>query len=165
MHTPAETKITAQDVQDAFIAAEREALPLDRAAHVARHIIAWGQNARRAFDGAERHLRGDYLAYIAALEEARDLAKRAARMRWEAANLDHRADQHLATSVEYQGRADYQRQRGEADTADNFQSMAEAAMANYREAEAAAFRLKLRACELETQVDLINGAFEIAGAA
>lgn len=153
---------TAQEIQDTFIAAEREPLPLDRAAHVARHVEAWGDNARLAFDGHETHLRTDYLAYRAASVEAKDPGARAIRIRREAADLDYRAQRHRLTADDYAGRVAYQRYRGEHALANEFEAQAAAAEANFAEAENTAHRLRIRACELEMKADWLNGAFDIA---
>lgn len=160
MHTPAEIIAT-------FEKAELPSISLERAEGIARHIRAWGVNARAAVrqEGGSDPIGTDYLLYLSALEEARDLGKRAARMRREAADLDYQADKHRVTADDYAGRVAYLRQHDRHDETAQFQAMADAAEANWKDADEAAHRLRIRAATLEARNDFLGAVADITGVA
>jgi len=143
-HSPA-------DIRAAFTAAGRAADP-ETADHLAREIKAYGGLDRAiaalANDEAQTLL-SHLLAYRAALAEAVDPARRLARLKREASDLEARAEPLWAEAAAFAGRAAFRRLQGEPDLAELFQRKVDAAETLAADLEAQAFAKRLEAAVLD----------------
>ncbi len=89
------------------------------------------------------------LAYRASLAEQADPARRIARLRTEAHDLDARAEPAWAEAADMHGRAAYRARQGERDLAETFLRRAHAAERFAAALEADAFAKRLEAAGLE----------------
>ena len=152
----APTDLTAEKITALYVAAEYATVPpADVIAEAARLVAHHGSleealkwnGARDVKSPADRLLM--VIDWVAA--EAADPARRAARMRRDARAFDAKADRVLAEHVDLEGRSMFKRARGEPMAAAELERQAEICLRVYEKAEAASFKLKLRACELEAR--------------
>jgi hypothetical protein len=152
---------TAAEIENTFALAERE-ITTARAIAVAAWIASWAdpdQADAEPFSAGD-YARRDYLAYKDALTEAGDPAKIAIRMRREAASLDRAAERHMQDGLDYDAQAQ-RRERNGVDSTDH-RAMARGCFKLQAAKDEKAFKLRLRASELEARAEFAALAQEVA---
>jgi hypothetical protein len=132
------------------------------AAEIARYGGLAPAIAALAHDGSP--LLTELLAHQAALAEQADPARRVARLRTEAHDLDARAEPNWAEAAEMHGKAAHRRLQGDDDLAQSFLRRAHAAERCAAALEADAFAKRLEAAQLQAGIDRASALADVIGA-